>query len=133
MTIQQEIADILALEKEILESKTQEGAFWGQHRLEARAFRMAAIIRALSDAVVILPDDAEPMVGDIVMMPPAPDIRDEPAIVDDYYGQPECRYEGCGYTRPKSGTRIIQRNGKPCIYESELNKLMEIGATHDQN
>jgi hypothetical protein len=58
----------------------------------------------LRNAVVILPDDAEPEVGDLLYWAEYNDVRIAQALSMPY----------------ASEFKIIQRNGKPVVYESAL-------------
>lgn len=85
-------------------------------KFEAVAQCLLTAYKALREAVIVLPDDAEPMVGDIIL-----DYDNEPRLV--------ARNDGCrvlwatdeGYDYCYIGqVKIIQRNGLSAIKESTL-------------
>ncbi len=81
----------------------------------------------LREAVIILPDDAEPEVGDVV-------VAETDTILDD--GRLDFTSQSAEYfvrkdLHPFRVKQIIQRNGKPVIYESALNPTPELTTTKE--
>lgn len=78
----------------------------------AQAPRMVEIIKTLTNAIIILPDDAEPGVGDLVrstFFKKDAEITISKQIFEVYFEESkDWMY------------KIIQRQGKPVIYESQL-------------
>lgn len=78
-----------------------------------------ALIESFASAVVVLPDDAEPEVGDVIKGR----ARTHNLIryrVITYVGSDGFHFSSGGVILREDFDRVIQRNGKPVIYESML-------------
>ena len=74
-----------------------------------------AEIRRFKDVVVILPESAEPMAGDLVL------VSGLPYLVCVSFLNGELVIDIDGLNLLVESAKIIQRNGKPVIYEQALN------------
>jgi hypothetical protein len=90
--------------------------------IAAKSFpKAAALVKTLSEAICILPDDAEPEVGDLHgQYYPEEQIYSAHYITEKDMVD-ESTTVACAKKMSKEcGWRILMRNGKPVIYESQL-------------
>jgi hypothetical protein len=116
MTLTSQIKEILELA-----DKANSGDFFGAHEaLKREAGTMAALIKTLSEAICILPDDADVQAGDIARFDKLIDAGTPKVIRLKTVYEITSKEAAEQITREMENIEIIQRNKLPVIYESQL-------------